>query len=141
MYLRNGYPTIGINGRNMYCHILAFATFFPEEYASKKPHEIVLHNEDDKLDFRPHMLRLGTHSDNGIDAHDNGKHDGTKTARMKCASYINGVFEKAHESQYDAEEYLKSIWFEKASQRNICVALGGRQKTAYGRVWKKAVCT
>jgi hypothetical protein len=136
--LRNGYPTIAIKGKHKYCHIVAFMTFYPEEYESKKLHEIVLHNEDDKLDFRPHKLRLGTHSDNGFDAHDNGKHDGTRTARMKCASYINGVFEKEHKSQYDAENYLKSIGVEKASQSNICNALCGKQKLAYDRAWKKS---
>jgi hypothetical protein len=141
LYLRNGYPTIAINGKHRYCHIVAFMTFYPEEYASKKPYEIVLHVGDNKLDFRPYKLRLGTHSENGIEAHDNGKHDGTKTARMKCASYINGVFEKEHESQYDAETYLKSIGFEKASQSNICNALCGKHNTLYGRVWKKFVCT
>jgi hypothetical protein len=135
--LRNGYPTITIKGKHKYCHIIAFMTFYPEEYASKKPHEIVLHNEDDKLDFRPHKLRLGTHSDNGFDAHDNGKHDGTRTARMKCTSYINDIFEKEHDSQHEAEKYLKSNGYEKASFANIGAALSGKQKSAYDREWRK----
>lgn len=137
LYLRNGYPTIGINGRNMYCHILAFMTFYPEEYFSKKSGEIVKHVGDNKLDFRPHKLRLGTHIENGIEAHDNGRHAGTKTARMRCVSYINGFFEKEHDSQYDAEKYLKLNGYEKASFTNIGAALRGKQKSAYDREWRK----
>jgi len=138
--LTRGYPSVRINGKNWRCHILAFITFFPEEYAAKKINEIVLHKDDDKLDFRPHTLRLGTREENGIDAHDNGKHDGTKTARMRCASYINGVLEKDYESQQDAVKYLKSIGFEKANCGNICIALKSYQEgkivTRYDRTWK-----
>jgi hypothetical protein len=137
--LVSGYPTISINGKQWYCHILAFMTFFPEEYANKKPDEIVLHEDDDRMDFRPHKLRLGTQSENAIDAHNNGKHDGTLKERQKCASYINGVFEKEHESQHAAANYLKSIGFEKADRRNIGQALKAYIKeeilTRYGRTW------
>jgi hypothetical protein len=136
--LDNEYPTIVINKKNWGCHILAFMMFFPEEYAAKKPEEIILHKNDDKLDFRPHMLRIGTHSENGIDAHDNGCHDGTKTTRMKCASYVNGEFEKEHESQTDAAKYLKTIGYDRASDRGIGRALRSVQKTAYERTWKLA---
>ena len=136
----SGYPVIGINGKQWLCHILSFMTFFPKEYAAKKPEEIILHKNDDKLDFRPHMLRIGTNSENMIDAHDNGCHDGTKTARMKCASYVNGEFEKEYISQMDAERYLKSIGFEKASFTNISKALeayrDGRVVKRYKRTWK-----
>jgi hypothetical protein len=131
----NGYPTIFINGKNMYCHILAFKTFFPEEYAFKKPGEIVKHIGDNKLDFSPHKLQLGTHSENQLESHDNGKRDGTKTRRTKCASYINGVLEKEHLSQTDAAKYLKSVGFDKASYTGIGNALKG--KFAYGRTWQK----
>jgi hypothetical protein len=134
--LTNGYPVIGINGKNWLCHILAFMTFFPEEYANKKPKEIILHKNDDKLDFRPHMLRIGTRSENVIDAHDNGCYDGTKSARMKCASYVNGEFEKEHESQHEAMRYLKSNGHLKADFRKIGLVLRGDRKTAYKRTWK-----
>jgi hypothetical protein len=115
-------------------------TFFPEEWANKKPGEMVCHKEDDRMDFRPEMLRLGTASQNGKDAHDNGKFDGTLTARQKCASYIDGVFEKKHESQLDAAEYLRSIGHKKASYRGIGQALSGTRKNGspkvrYGRTW------
>ncbi len=137
--LTNGYPIITINGKQWLCHILVFMTFFPEEYATKKPGEVILHEDDNKLDFRPSKLRLGTPSENSIDAHYNGKYGGTKSARMRCASYINGEFEKEHESQTDAVKYLNSIGFEKASPSSICMALGEtyNTKTAYGRTWKK----
>ena len=137
-FLEKGYPSFGFNKKNWKCHILSFMTFFPDEYAAKKPEEMVLHEDDDKLDFRPHKLRLGTQSDNNIDAYNNGCYDDTKSARMKCASYVNGEFEKEHESQYDAAKYLKTIdiKYKKAQQSNISMALNGNRKTAYDRTWE-----
>jgi hypothetical protein len=132
----SGYPTIGINGKSWYCHVLSFMTFFPDEYANKKPDEMILHEDDDPLDFRPHKLRLGIRSDNTIDAYNNGKYDGTKSARMKCASYIEGMFEKEHSSQQDAAKYLRHIGYENAFQSRIGMALNGKIMNAYGRVWK-----
>lgn len=137
--LAMGYPKIQINGRHWLCHVLAYKTFFPGEYAAMKPGEIIMHEKDDKLDFRPHTLRIGTHSENGIDSYDNGKRDGTKTARMKCISYINGIYEKEHSSQADAERYLKSIGFVNASAGNISNAIIGTLQSAYGRTWGRSM--
>ncbi|ABT15894.1 hypothetical protein FR483_N609L [Paramecium bursaria Chlorella virus FR483] len=137
---RGEYPIVGINGKTLLCHILAFQTFHPELWAAKKPEEIVCHENDDKEDFRPHKLRLGTASDNGKDSHDNGKRDGTKTVRKKCASYIDGVLEKDdYISLADAAEYLKTKGYPKASNKNISMALSDKYKrnTAYGRTWEK----
>jgi hypothetical protein len=135
--LQNEYPSVGINGKNRKCHILSFMTFFPDEYANKKPEENVLHEDDDPLDFRPHKLRLGTQSENGKDAYNNGKHDGTKTARMKCVSYIVGVYELMHDSQSDAVKYLRYIGYDNASNKKISYALNDKYKSAYDRTWKK----
>lgn len=135
--LISGYPILRFNGKSLYCHVLSFMTFFPDEYANKKSDEIILHENDDKIDFRPHKLRLGTQSENRKDAYDNGKYDGTKSARFKCASYINDVFEQEYESQSDAERYLKSKGHKKAAGSNIGLALSGDRKTAYGRTWKR----
>jgi len=134
--LTGGYPTVGINGKHWLCHILAFMTFFPDEYANKKPNEMILHEDDDRLDFRPHKLRLGTHSENAIDAHNNGKYDGTKNARIKCVSYIDGVYEIMHDSRHDAVKYLRHIGYKKASGGNISDALNDKRKSAYDRTWK-----
>jgi len=135
-----GYPVINLNDRIWKCHILAFMTFFPEKYAEMKPGEVILHEDDDKLDFRPHKLRIGTQTMNMIDAYDNGKRDDTKSARIKCASYINGAFEKEYISQNDAMRYLKSIGYDKASHTNIGKALeefrNGKDVVRYGRTWK-----
>ncbi|AGE51348.1 hypothetical protein PBCVCVG1_930L [Paramecium bursaria Chlorella virus CVG-1] len=133
----NGYPTLGINGKKWLCHILAFAAFHPELWSAKDPEEIVRHEDDDKEDFRPHKLRLGTHSDNSNDSHTNDKRNGTKTTRMKCTSYINGDHEMDHLSQHHAVEYLKIKGYSKASQNGISKALSNKYKTAYGRTWKK----
>jgi hypothetical protein len=134
--LMNGYPTIMINGKNLKCHILAFKTFYPAEYAAKKPGEMILHEDDDRFDFRPHKLRLGTQSENNVDAYNNGKYIGTLSERQKCISYINGIYEKEHESQIDAERYLKTIGYNKASYKGVGNVLNGKRKTAYGRTWK-----
>lgn len=133
--LKNGYPKIGFGGRDWYCHVLSFKTFYNEEYANKNQNEIVMHDDDDKLDFRPHKLHLGTQLVNMISAHDNGKYRGTKSSRQGCVSYINGIYEKEHDSQSDAANYLKSIGFEKATNKGISRALKGKYKS-YGRVWK-----
>ncbi|AGE56238.1 hypothetical protein PBCVNEJV1_254L [Paramecium bursaria Chlorella virus NE-JV-1] len=139
--LLNGYPNIRIDNKSYYCHVLAFMMFRETEWAARNPGEIVLHEKDDKLDFRPEKLRLGTQSDNTKDSYDNRKRDGTKTARMKCASYINGVFEKDYESQTAAAKFIKSKGLSNASVANvvsrICSALSGDCNTTYKRTWKK----
>ena len=133
-----GYPIIKINRKNWYCHILAFAAFHEELWAAKKLEELVLHEDDNKGDFRPHKLHLGTVSDNGKDSHNNGKRDGTKSARMKCASYIGGEHEENHDSQHHAVEYLKSKGYSKASVGNISKALSDKC-IMYGRTWQKII--
>ena len=122
----NDYPKILIKGKLWLCHTLAFMTFFPDDWAAKKTDEFILHEEDSRTDFRPHKLRLGTRSDNGKDAHNNGKHDNTKSTRTRCISYVDDVLEKEHLSQGDAVEYLKSIGYIKAYVTNV-----GRAVTAF----------
>ena len=101
---------------------------------------MVLHENDDKLDFSPNKLRLGTGSENAADSYKNGKRDGTKTAWMKCTSYIDDVFEKHYESQSDAVRYLKTQGYLRASYAHISKALAaykdGKVIVRYGRTWK-----
>jgi len=132
-----GYPKIKINGKHVECHVVVFKTWFPDLYASMKPTEMILHDKDDRMDFRPEKLRIGTPPMNIKDAHDNGKYDGTLRERQKCASYINGVFEKNHESQDDAAKYLKKNGWQSATKSHISEVLQGNRSTAYGRTWKK----
>lgn len=132
----SGYPTIRINGKQWLCHVLAFMTFYPDKWVEKTHKEFVLHEDDNKMDFRPHKLRIGTQAENGMDAHNNGCYDGKKSGRMKCASYINGVLEKVHESQRDAVEYLKSKGYSKAASQGISRAINSKNKTAYDRTWE-----
>ena len=138
--VRSGYPRIKFSGKSWNCHVLAFMTFFPEEYAAKKPNEVVLHEEDDRGDFRPHKLRLGTQSENITDAHSNGCYAGMQKARSKCASYINDILENEYESQVDAVKYLKSLGYDKVSSGSICQGLQASRKgkiiMRYGRTWK-----
>ena len=138
--LLNGYPKVCINGKTRYCHVVAFQTFFPDKWDAKKKDEIILHQDDDKTDFRPDKLCIGTRTENGGDAHDNGKYDGKKTARKKCISYINGEFEKEHESKRAAERYLRKNGFINATRRGIHQALvayiSGKHIVRYDRTWK-----
>ncbi|AGE49725.1 hypothetical protein PBCVCan184_150R [Paramecium bursaria Chlorella virus Can18-4] len=138
-----GYPCISIKGKRHFCHILAFRAFHPELWNAKQSDEMVLHKDDDKEDFRPSKLRLGTRSENAKDAHDNGKYNDTKTVRMKCASYVDGVHEKDHDSQTDAAKYIKANGKSKASIYTIRKSIGMmlsdkyENKSAYGRTWEK----
>lgn len=132
------YPRININGKQRLLHDMAFETFNPEEYAAKDPEDMILHKLDDKLDFRPHVLYIGDKSKNGKDAYDNGCHYGKKSARMPCCSYIDGVFEKRHDSQDAAEKYLRDNGKPKANRSAIREALKSKKELVrYGRTWKR----
>jgi hypothetical protein len=130
-----GYPVVKINGKQCSCHELSFLTFRPREYAAKLPGDIIMHENDNKLDFNPFRLRWGTPSENGFDAHKNGKHVGTKKARKPVASYFNGEFEKEYESFNDAVRYLRENGYSAASDGNIHHALNN-DVVRYDRVWK-----
>lgn len=133
-----GYPVVKINGKMMKCHELSFLTFRPNEYAGRGCNDIILHKKDDRLDFGPFRLRLGSSSENRIDAHDNGKYRHTKTARKPVISYINDVIEKEHESVSAAVRYLKGNDHLKASTAAIGSALR-KGSVSYGRTWKLVV--
>jgi hypothetical protein len=140
--IADGYPAINIRGKNTGIHIVVFYTFFPEEYKARThPNVLVLHKHDNKLDFRPDNLYLGSKSQNSIDAHKNGKHDDTLTAEKPCESYIDGKFEKRHDSARDAMRYLRSIGKSNAKNSNISAAVRvfeetGVEQSAYDRTWK-----
>ncbi|AGE54621.1 hypothetical protein PBCVKS1B_406R [Paramecium bursaria Chlorella virus KS1B] len=89
LYISTGYPMIIINGKKHYVHHICFQAFYPDKYNAMKPDEIIRHKNDDKLDFRPENLIIGSRSQNIIDAHDNGKYDDKKTMRIKVS--IDGV--------------------------------------------------
>jgi len=130
--LVNGYPTISINGKHMSCHILSYEAFYPD---IARGDLMILHKHDDKSDFSPQNLRLGSASENSSDAHNNGKYNGTKSARKRCASYIDGILEKEHDSMSAAVEYLQDNGHKKAKKSAISMALAGILKSAYGRTW------
>lgn len=132
----DGYPVVQINGKRWNCHELAFKAFRPNEYAARVPGDVILHKTDDKLDFSPFRLRLGSSSDNRSDAYINGKYDGTKTAQKPIASYIDCVLEQAHVSINDAARYLQKKW---DSSKIFSSAVGRAAEKGYieyGRTWK-----
>jgi hypothetical protein len=143
-----GYPFINIRGARRLCHLIAFEAFFPEEYAKmvaennslpSRDQKLILHKEDDRKDFRPHMLRVGTRRDNAKDARANGKYMGTKSDCRGCVSYINGVLEHKFQSMKEAARYLKANGYEKASGGCISYALTKYENNVvsecYGRTW------
>jgi hypothetical protein len=139
--LNNGmYPFVGINGKQCLCHILSFQAFYPNEWEARNSADVVMHIDDDKNDFRPQNLKLGTQTENNLSARDNGKYNSAITARMICFSYIDNIFEKEHESQSSAVNYLRNNGYPKAITSNISFALSqyknGTIITKYDRTWK-----
>ncbi|AGE49198.1 hypothetical protein ATCVBr0604L_539L [Acanthocystis turfacea Chlorella virus Br0604L] len=130
----DGYPIISIKGKHWSCHDLSFMTFRPNEYAARLPGDMILHKNDDREDFNPFRLRWGTPPDNGVDAHRNGKYDGTKSAQKPVASYINGILEKEHISNRAAESYLRNNGYTTADRSGIRYALR-TGSVSYGRTW------
>ncbi|ABU43564.1 hypothetical protein AR158_C018R [Paramecium bursaria Chlorella virus AR158] len=104
--LKNDYPVKMIDGVQHLLHVLVFQLWFPDEWENKRPDEMVLHKEDNRLDFRPENLRLGPPSANIIDSYDNGKRDGTKTARQACIAYKDDEVVEEFKSLGDAAKYL-----------------------------------
>jgi hypothetical protein len=133
-----GYPSVRINGKQCLCHVLSMMTFRPREYVAKLPGDMLLHKHDDKLDFNPFRLRWGTPSENRTDAHDNGKYDGTTSARKPVASYINGVIEREYESLYVASKYLQDNGYPKAHYSSVSCALD-TNAVRYGRTWRSTL--
>ncbi|ABU43917.1 hypothetical protein AR158_C372L [Paramecium bursaria Chlorella virus AR158] len=132
----SGYPLIFINGRQWLVHIVCFQTFYPKEYAAMKPDDMILHEDDDPMDFRPEKLRIGTRSQNMKDSYDNGKRNDTKSARKPCISYVAGVREKEHISISEAVQYLKEHDWPKATSSGIRAGIENNRK-AYDRMWYK----
>jgi len=128
-----GYPSIKINGTPRLVHLIVFQTFRPEEYDAMKEGEMILHEDDERMDCRIDKLRVGTASENGRDAYDNGKHDGTKTARKPCVAR-QGEWSKPFDSLAEAVEWLQDD-HKKAHHGPISKCLNGNRKTAYGYTW------
>jgi len=135
LYLNNGYPSIGINGTNRMVHLVVFQTFRKKEYEAMKEGEMILHEDDDRMDCRIDKLRVGTASQNGRDAHDNGKYDGTKTARRPCVAR-KGNESHPFDSLMDAVKWIRATTeYENASPGNISDCLNGTRKTAFWYTW------
>jgi hypothetical protein len=136
--ISNGYPSIGINGKYRKVHLVVFQTFRKKEYDSMKPGEMILHKNDDRMDCRINELRVGTASQNGHDAYDNGKFDGTKTERRPCVAR-QGDWSKPFDSLLDAVQWIRTTTeYEKASAGNITHCLNEKRKTVYGFTWSSS---
>lgn len=137
----SGYPSIKINNKTKLLHHLSLQVFFPDEYSKFVSGEtMILHKDDDRMNFTPENLYVGTCQENCKSAHDNDRYYGKKSARMKCVSFLNGIKEKEYISLGEAEEYLKSIGYTKASQKNIGDAvkfsMSDKIIKRYGRTWE-----
>ncbi|AGE57605.1 hypothetical protein ATCVNTS1_304R [Acanthocystis turfacea Chlorella virus NTS-1] len=130
-----GYPVISIKGKKWKCHKLSMLVFRPREYAAKLQGDIILHKDDNKLDFNPFRLRWGTPPENGKDAHRNRKYDGTKSEQKPVASYIDDAIEEEHESLADAVRFLQINGCPDARLSGVQHALKN-DAICYGRTWK-----
>jgi hypothetical protein len=101
-----------------------------------KVNEIILHENDNKIDCDIHNLRIGTHSMNRVDAYENGKYNGTKSQRRKCIAY-NDDKQYEFDSITDATKWLKSIGNKNATLSSIHRCLVDSNKTSYGYKWKE----
>jgi hypothetical protein len=133
-----GYPSKRIDGELRPVHVLVFQLWYPELWKNRNPGEKVLHKKDNRLDFRPENLRLGTPSENGKDAHDNGKYDGKQTARQPCIAYDGdkevGNFKSLLEAARYLVETVKKLKF-KTAFTGIYRSLD-KDKSYKGFMWK-----
>lgn len=132
----NKYPMVSVNYENVALHILIFKAFYTETY---NPEMVVCHLDDDPLNANLMNLYLGTRTDNGNDAHDNGKHTRTKTERFSCVGIDkkSGEKTKPFKSQTEAADWLRNNNWPKANFTNISACINGKLKSAYGYYWKK----
>lgn len=141
-YLFNDYPTVYFNETHQRCHVIVFKTLFPEEYAARGI-KVVCHRDDDKTNFAPDNLYLGTAAENTSDSYKNGKHDGKGSAQRPVVSFVSGVFEKHHDSYADAERYLREldpVKYSKAACQGIYQAIKSWEeenkiRVKYHRTW------
>ncbi|AGE54736.1 hypothetical protein PBCVKS1B_633R [Paramecium bursaria Chlorella virus KS1B] len=134
----NGYPRININGKPSLLHIVIFKTFNPDIYNNKSKKNIILHNNDNKMDCSITNLRIGTRSENGSDAHNNGKYDGTKTCRKPCVGIHKNTGKRVEfESLKDAEKWLMVNGYPKARYNNIRKSIQNKIKFAYDHIWQE----
>ncbi|ABU43749.1 hypothetical protein AR158_C203R [Paramecium bursaria Chlorella virus AR158] len=140
--LWGGYPSKKIDGVKHRVHILVFQLWYPDLWANRKPDDMVLHKHDNRLDFRPKNLYLGTGSKNVTDSYDNGKRDGTKSARQACIAYKNDEIIEEFESLSDAARYLEEhntyLTFNAAINSIRRTLKKNKNKEYKGFTWKSA---
>ena len=103
-------------------------------YGSVYKAPLILHKNDNKLDFSPENLYFGSYPQNGIDAHDNGSFDGTLTERKSCvARLLDGTLVKRFDSRADAADWLISQGFEKAIRASITMVIDKFRKDGITR--------
>lgn len=129
---RGGYPSIQVNGKYKQIHILVFKAFNPDVKVGKN---VVRHIDDNPKNFVPENLAIGTRTENGKDAHDNGRYNDTKSARRSVSSYIDGVKERDFKSITDAVKHLKENGYPNADRGGIHKGLN-TTSVRYGRTWK-----
>jgi len=134
----NGYPILNINKQKRYLHILVFKAFYPDEYENKPDGHMVCHKNDNKLDCSIDNLYLGSASNNTIDAHNNGKFDGTNRERTKCygIDILSGE-NRQFDSLPDAVIWLKNNGYPKAAKSSISRCINKQLNKTYGHTWHK----
>ena len=133
--LSGGYPNIKVGGKDVHLHIAVFKTFKTSEYKDRNKEEYILHKNDDIFDCSIDNLHLGSRSKNGHDAHDNGRHDGTKTRRKSCVGYKDGN-RYDFKSVREASRWIQTNVNNVANHNSIINCIKKRQNSAYGFIWE-----
>jgi len=128
------YPVLSIKGKVYTIHYLVYIAWFPFSGDYREYDYKLRHMNDDKNDCSIFNLKLGTRSQNGTDAHNNGSYDGTKSERKPfyCINKKSGErieFMSTHE----AGRFIGKD----TARGNIWMALTNYNKSsyAYGYYW------
>jgi hypothetical protein len=129
------HPVLSIKGKVYTIHYLVYIAWFPfsgdyGEYDYK-----LCHMNDDKDDCSVYNLRLGTRTQNGTDAHNNGSYDGTKCERRP----IVAIHKKSGKRiEFSSNSEATRFLGKDTAKANIWSVLNNKnnKKTAYGYTWE-----
>ena len=113
---------------NRYVHRLVAEAFLSDTHTEEKNY--VNHKDGNKINNKVDNLEWVTASENEQHAHD------TKLITKTSNRHI-GMFDLDENMIKDFNSVVEAVkYLEKTSRANIDSALQGRQKTAYGYIWK-----
>lgn len=122
------YPMVGGNS----LHIEVFKAFYPDTYTNELK---VCHLDDDPLNANLSNLYLGTTSDNGKDAHANGKHIGKSNEQIDCVGIHKETGERVEFNSIEAAARFLKV--KNGSHISKCINNPTKYKSAYKYFWRR----